>query len=163
MERRRTAWGLLLTMTAGCASHGAVHNAPDESRPHVTWEIRTGSDIGSEQFVCGSVRPGDDCVLQASTPERDTFTTVRLHLHAAAQRTNYLGILAVPFVRGAERRSEREVSATVTPGARPLAVTVSGLVTSKADAYTLRVRLDATQADSTQPTLIAEDIAVTVK
>ena len=91
------------------------------------------------------------------------MTTVHLYLHAAAQPTSYLGVLAVPFVGGSERIAEREVSATVKRGEQPYGVTVSGLVTSKPGSYGLRVRLDATQANSPTPTRIAEEIPVTVK
>ena len=137
--------------------------APDESRPHITWEIRTGTDIGDEQFVCGSVRPANPCLLQAATPDRRNMTTVHLYLHAAAQPTSYLGVLAVPFVAGSEKIAEREVNATVERGDQPYGVTVSGLVTSKPGSYALRVRLDATQPNSPTPTRIVEEIPVTVK
>ena len=152
---------LLSIAAPACASHGAVHISPDESRPHITWEIRTGRDIGDEDLVCGSGRPAVLCVLPASTPERRTMTTVHLFLHAAAQPTSYLGVLTIPFVGGSDSPTEREVSATVAPRNRPYGVTVSGMVTSKPGGYALRARLDATQANSAAMR-IAEEIVVVV-
>jgi len=37
---------VVLPMSGACAAHGVTHTAPDESRPHISWEIRTGRTTG---------------------------------------------------------------------------------------------------------------------
>jgi len=63
---RAIVTSLLISILSGCG-HRVVHVAPDESRPHITWEIRSGGDVGDAELVCGSVRLGEACVLSAST------------------------------------------------------------------------------------------------
>lgn len=157
---------LLLLMAAiacACAEHGAVHVAPDESRPHVTWEIRTGTDLGDEDLVCGSAQPSPECVLTASTGQRSALATVHVYLHAAAQETSYLGAMTLPFIEGTERDIGREVTATVPPRSRPVGMTVTGRVTSKPGSYTFSVSLDANQPGMATPQRIAVRVPVVVK
>lgn len=162
-ERWPLCW-LLLSFSGACgAGHRVAHVAPNESRPHFTWEIRTGGDIGDTDLVCGSAQPAPNCVLTASTEQRRTLTTVHLYLHAAAQPTSYLGFMRVPFVEGSEQREAREVSATVSPGSQAVGATVSGNVTSKPGSYTFSISLDATRSGVPTPQRIAQQIPVTVK
>ena len=77
-----------------------IHTSPDESRPHSTWEIRSGGEFGDGQFVCGSAKPTAPCRLTASTPERPTLVTLHLYLHPTALQTNYVGAWRAPFLRG---------------------------------------------------------------
>lgn len=109
-------------IVTGCGGHRVAHVAPDESRPHVTWEIRTGGDVGEDDFVCGSSLPAAACVLAASTADRRSLVTVHLYLHAAKVPTSYLGVMQVPFMEGSERLTDKEVSATVPPGSQPRGV-----------------------------------------
>jgi hypothetical protein len=45
---RHVTWTCLVSLIAeGCAGHGAVNVAPDESKPHISWEIRTGGETGN--------------------------------------------------------------------------------------------------------------------
>jgi len=147
-------------LAAACAARRVPHVAPDESQPHVTWEVRTGGYAGDSRFVCGSSDPAKPCVLTASAGQRGSAVTVRLFLHAANSQTNYLGVMRTPFVEGAV--SVREISLTVPRGSRPVSSFLSGKLTDKPGTYSLNIALDATQASSGSPIRIAEQHAVLV-
>lgn len=147
-------------LAAACAGHGVPHVAPDESQPHVTWEVRTGGYTGDRSFVCGSSDPSKQCTLTAGAGPRGTAVTVRLFLHAANTQTNYLGVMKTPFVDGSA--SVREISLTVPRGSRPVSSFLSGKVIDKPGTYSLNIALDATQASSDAPVRIAEQHAVLV-
>jgi hypothetical protein len=148
-------------LAAACAGHGVPHIAPDESQPHVTWEVRTGGYTGDSRFVCGSSEPSKPCVLTASAGGRGTPVMVRLFMHAADAQTNYLGVMNTPFVDGGA--SEREISLTVPRGSRPVSSLLSGKVTDTPGTYTLTIGLDATQGTSDSPIRIAEQRPVVVE
>jgi hypothetical protein len=156
-------WCLLALVGAGCAAHGVAHVTPDESRPHVSWEIRSGADIGQTDFVCGSPQPSKPCELTASTDKSGTLATLRLFVHPSVEPTSYLGFMRVPFVDGAPDRKLGEVNATVPPGGRPVGTTVTGRVTTKPGSYGLTVSVDAIQPDMAAPQRIAHEIPVIVK
>ena len=148
-------------IAAACGGHRVAHVAPDESRPHITWEIRTGGDIGDDDFVCGSSQLSRECVLAASTADHRSLVTVHLYLHAAKEPTSYLGVMQVPFMEGSV--TDKEVSATVPPGSQPVGSTLSGRVTSKAGSYSFRILLDAAQANSPSSQRIEEQANVSVR
>lgn len=91
---------LWLAFSAGC-THRVSHTAPDESRPHISWDIRAGGDLGDARVVCASTDTTPNCVLDATTEQRRSLVTVHLSLHAAAEQTTYSGSLRVPFIQGA--------------------------------------------------------------
>jgi len=146
-------------LVAGCAAHRVEHVAPDESRPHITWEISRDRD---SEAVCGSAEPGRPCQLIASTPERPSSVTVHLFLHAAALQTSYLGVVRTPFLENAGTLANREVSMTVPHGSRPVGVSLTGRVTSTPGEYTFAIALDASQPGESASIRISQDIAVTV-
>lgn len=150
-------------MAAACGGHRVPHVAPDESRPHVTWEIRTGDEPENEAFVCGSSQPTRDCVLAASTAQRRSLATVHLYLHEASDTTRYTGVMQVPFMDGPARLTDRQVNATVPAGSQPVGSTFSGRVTAKAGRYTFKILLDATQPPSATSQRIEEEVSVQVK
>lgn len=150
-------------IATACGGHRVAHVAPDESRPHISWEISTGGDLGDDEFVCGSSQPSRECVLVASTADRRSLVTVHLYMHAAKESTNYLGIMQVPFMEGSERLKDKEVSATAPPGSQPVGSTLNGLVTSKAGSYSFRILLDAIQTNSSTPQRIEAQANVLVK
>jgi hypothetical protein len=122
MHRRVIMACLPLLLCARCATHGVAHVAPDESRPHISWEIRSGSNEGDEDFMCGSAQPGP-CMLTASTEKNRTLATVHLFVHPAAQPTSYLGLCArlsskESWIENSER-SMRPLSPIVGPLGRP--------------------------------------------
>ena len=47
MHSRRLAFVGLVAL-ASCTGHRVVPDAPDESRPHITWDLRTGGTEGDE-------------------------------------------------------------------------------------------------------------------
>ena len=149
-------------IATACGGHRVVHVAPDESRPHITWEIRAGGDIGDDDFVCGSSQPSRECVLAASAADRRSLVTVHLYLHAVKEPTSYLGVMQVPFMEGSERLTDKEVSATVPPGSQPVGSTLSGRVTSKPGSYSFRITLDATQPNSSSSQRIDQQANVSV-
>jgi hypothetical protein len=150
---------LFLAASAGaCAGNRVPHVAPDESRPHVTWEIRT-RDGGATRFVCGSIEPSRPCVVEASASRQGTGMTVQLHLHAASSQTSYLGVMETPFVDGVKAR---EISLTVPRGSQPVSSLLSGRVVDTPGTYTLNIGLDATQTGVESPFRIAEKIPVVV-
>jgi hypothetical protein len=154
---------LSLTLAAGCAGHGEVHVAPDESKPHISWEIRSGANEGDEELICGSGEPGRPCVLAAITDSRRMLATVHVLAHAAARRTSYLGFTRASFWEGESNRQLGELNVTVQPGSRPVGGTVIGRVTSKPGSYALTISIDATQPGETVPVRLSEHIAVLVK
>ena len=159
-----SAKGLLFLLLVGsaCGGHAPAHTAPDESRPHISWEIRSGGDFGDAQFVCGSAKPTSTCTLTASSGERRTLVTLHLYLHPAAAQTNYVGAWRAPFLQGWTTKDYREVSGTVRPGDDPYAVSVSGIVTDKPGKYSFNVLLDAAQEGVPDGTRITLDIPVVV-
>ena len=161
---RLGAWTCLTgLMTASCAGHGAVHVAPDESRPHISWEIRTGGETGDDDLACGSASDAGRCVLSALTDARRTLATVHVLVHAAAQTTSYLGFIRAPFIEGDLARKIGEITATVEPGSEPAAKTVVGQITSRPGSYALIISIDAEQPGTANPVRISEEIPVLVK
>jgi hypothetical protein len=158
------AWAFLVGLAAaGCASHGVVHDAPDESRPHISWEIRTGGETGDDDLACGSGEAPGPCVFAASTEERRTLATVHVLVHAAAQTTSYLGFIRAPFFEGDLDRKIGEINETVEPGSEPAGKTVIGRVTSRPGSYALIISIDAEQPGAGNPVHIGEEIPVVVR
>ena len=150
-------------LSAACGSRATVHTAPDESRPHITWEISIGGEFGEGTVVCGSTKPGVACVLPASTSSRTTMSALRLYLHAAEQRTNYIGAWRAPFLQGWTPSNYRDVSGTVAAGADPFVVNVNGNVTNKPGRYTFSVLLDGAQEGVPAGNRIVLDVPVEVR
>jgi hypothetical protein len=154
----------LLVLSAACGGRPAtIHFAPDESRPHITWEIRTGGEFGDAQFVCGSSQPGAACRLTASRPEQPTVVMLHLYLHAAAGQTNYSGSWRAPFLQGWTPRDYRDVRGTVSAGGEPYDVTVSGNATEVPGTHSFSVLLDGAQEGVPDGTRITLDTPVTVR
>ncbi|MEX1129834.1 MAG: hypothetical protein WEB50_14790 [Vicinamibacterales bacterium] len=134
------------------------HAATEENRPHISWEIRSGGDFGDERLVCSSDEQQPSCDLSASTA-----ATVHLALHASKRETSYLGLMRVPFFAGAAERSMKEIGQTVSPGGRPINVSVNGLATADRGTYHWVIALDAIETGSTVPSRIEENVPVAVR
>lgn len=158
---RRTAMVLVLGAfsASGCTSQAPVHTAPDESQPHITWEIQQGTGA-DEAFVCGSRKPGVRCVLSARTEQQRTRAIVQVQFHAAKADTKYLGLIEAPFVGGGTNPNLSEVSMDVRAGSNPVNRTIVGAAQS--GDYALTITLDAIQGGQFVSRL-AERIPVTVK
>jgi hypothetical protein len=113
--------------------------------------------------VCRSDEGRSTCVLSASTDRVRSLATVHLLLHPAAQPTNYLGFMRVPFIEGTDQQQGSDVSGTVRPGSRPVHATVAGFVTSKPGLYTFSVSVDAMQPGETEAQHFGQQVPVTVK
>ena len=150
-------WGLSLP---ACATHGVAHTAPDESRPHISWEIRSGAG-GDADLVCGSAEPQPRCVLSTGSGQHG-YATVHVHLHSARQPTNYVGGIRTPFLEGAGSPRVGDVNATVEPGSAPVGTTITGRVTSKPGTYSLSIELDAIEQGASTPHRISLPIPVVV-
>ena len=153
---------LLLVCGACGGARPSVHTAPDESRPHITWEIRTGGEFGEAQLVCGSERPAAACGLTATGEGRPTPVILRLYLHPTPIQTNYVGAWRAPFLQGWTARDYRDVSGSVPAGGDPYVVSVSGLVTDKPGSYSFNVLLDGAREGVPTGTRITLDIPVVV-
>jgi hypothetical protein len=92
--------------------------APDESRPHISWELRTGGPAGELRLVCESSKPAAGCVMDATTTQRQTVT-VHLYLHPTKSQTSYLGFMRMPFLDDADQLKPSDVNTTVPPGRLP--------------------------------------------
>ena len=159
---RRLLVYLAILASSGCAGRGVPHVAPDESRPHTSWEIRSGSD-GETEFICGSARPGKPCVLETMTGKSRTLATVQLFVHAAAVRTSYVGFIRASFFEEKVAGRLGEVNVTVNPGSRPVATTLIGRVTSTPGSYTLTISVDAAEGGGANPVRISEEVPVVVR
>jgi hypothetical protein len=147
-----------IAVSGACAGNRGLHVAPDESRPHITWEIRSRESSGGS-FVCGSIEPSRPCVLVTSASGRGTGVTVQLHLHAASTQTSYLGLVKTPFVEGVK---DREISLTVPRGSQPVSSLLSGKAIEAPGSYTLSIALDATQTGVDTPVRITQEVPVVV-
>ena len=156
--------GLLMigVWSVGCAQHGVVHTASDESRPHISWELRAGRVEGDEKLVCGSVSPGVACVLAASATGIQSRATVHLLFHAAQEETKYTGALQVPFFGEENRERTMSIDETVPPNSPPARHTVSGIVTTSPGKYAVTIRVETTQHGRPSGPL-AETIEVLVR
>lgn len=146
-----------------CGSRGTIHTAPDESRPHITWEISVGGEFGDATVICGSVKPTAPCILPANTPSRPTLSSLRLYLHAAERQTNYIGAWRAPFLQGWTAKDYRDVSGTVKPGDDPFVVNVSGLVIDTPGRYSFSVLLDGALEGVPAGNRIVLDVPVEVR
>ena len=115
-----SAIAVSILVAIGCTSHAPVHTAPDESQPHITWEIQQGAGA-DETFICGSRKPGVHCILAARSEQQRTRAIVQVQFHAAKSDTKYLGVIAVPFVSGGNTPHLGEVSIDVAAGSQPIA------------------------------------------
>jgi hypothetical protein len=154
--------GSLALLSSSCGGQPVPRTAPDAARPHFTWEIRTGGEFGGERSVCGSDQPKKPCELETSSGSTPTGVGLRLHLHSAGQKTNYLGVWKAPFLQGWKLSDYRELSGTVEPGDRPFDIGVSGVVTSQPGKYTFSVRLEAAQEGVAGGRSLGLDVPVVV-
>lgn len=143
-----------------CGAHRARHTAPDESQPHITWEIRTGGPQGEAQQVCESAQPKPACTIPPS-PEKRRFATIHLYLHSAKESARYDGTVRIAFIEG-EPPSGRTVSTTVPPGTSAENLTVVGVVTSKPGKYTMSIALKTKHGAKEAPT-ISHEVDVVVR
>ena len=147
--------------TMACGAHRPAHTAPDESQPHITWDIRAGGDGGEERRICASAEPQPRCVFAGATTASRPLTTFHLFLHPAARTAAYDGTIRLPFLEGATQRV-RPISAVVQPGAEAYSSSITGLVTSTPGVYALLIDLDVKHG-ATRALPIRAEVQVIVK
>lgn len=152
---------LVVLFVQGCGGHRVVHTAPDESQPHITWEIRTGGEEGEERLACEAGQPQPQCELSASSTDRREMTTIHVYMHAASQVAIYEGSLRISFL-GTSAESERLISTTVNPGDPASSLTVFGVTTNKPGTYAMSVSLKVTHGGKDAGQL-SRDIKVIVR
>ena len=141
----------------GCGGTGVVHTAPDESQPHISWEIRTGGPDGDDRTVCRSSDAAPACTLPAGAT-----VLLRVLFHPAEHQTNYLGAWRAPFLQGWTEKDYRDVAGSVQPGESPYRKSVNGVVTDKPGRYGFNVLLDAAQEGIPAGHRIVVDVPVVV-
>ena len=152
----------LLVGAIACSGHTApLHVEPDESGPHISWEIRAGQE-GEGQFVCSSVRLADACLIPLSTDQRRTPVTVHVQLHATKVETRYQGNVRPTFFVGAADPHVGQVDVTVSPGSAPFNTSLTDVAIRTPGTYALTIALDAVQGGRTASRITA-NVPVTVK
>ena len=137
----------LAAVSVSCAEHRVPETEPREVLPHVSWELRTGTE--ESRSVCDSTKSSTPCVLQASTAQRDSEVTVHLFLHSAATEVRYSGVFQMPFLTtGGLSPAFKQ---TVPAGSRPVGRTITGRVTDKPGTYEMGIDLDVALGTSAAP------------
>jgi len=125
---------------------GCVRRIPEpnvaQDVPHISWVLRSGTDIGREQPVCQS-DPRTECVLPAGPDSARRFATVSLYMHPVRVLTAYRGSLEVTFVDTPSGVYGTPIDLSVQPGRNPVAATITGLTTSKPGQYVMAIALIA--------------------
>ena len=144
-------------LAIGCGGPGVIHTAPDESQPHISWEIRSGGADGDDRTVCRSSDAAPACALAPGAK-----VMLRVLFHPAERQTNYLGAWRAPFLEGWTEKDYRDVAGTVQPGEQPYRKSVNGVVTDTPGRYRFNVLLDAAQEGVPAGHRIVVDVPVVV-
>ena len=76
----------VITTIAGCGRK-VPEPVPHPPNPHISWEIKVGDqDNPDKTSVCKS-DPRSECVVPATTPERQVLATVHVDFHPATVET----------------------------------------------------------------------------
>ena len=149
----------VVVAAAGCAGgHRVPEPAPQESVPHISWDLRVAGDSRS---VCDSTVPSRTCVLPASSPQNPSGVTVHLFLHSAAADVKYSGTWRMPFLR--ESRLTPDFALTVPAGSSPVGRTISSSVVDKPGMYEMDINLDAVMGSSAKPIRITARVPIRVE
>ena len=155
---------VVAALCTGCASaHGTAHISTDESRPHISWELRAGGNEGERDFVCGSAQPTKACILPVAAGTRAVLAVAHLSVHAAAQPTNYLGFMRASFFRGASDRKSGEINTAIGPGGRAVGAMVLAAVVPTRGNYTLSIVMDALPQGAANAVNLSQEVPVVVK
>ena len=154
---------LAAVFCSSCAAVSAGRTEPPQpagaaGEPRASWVIRSGSS-DREAVVCksDSEKP---CVLQAGTAERPRSVVVSVYLYPAQGNTSYRGAFLSDFLGG--KGHETKVDYESVPGARPVATTTYGLVTTTPGEYAFRMALFAEVVGHTDPYQFHQIIPVRV-
>ena len=137
---------LCMALSSGCGNHAVTHTAPDESRPHYSWEIRSGG--ADERVVCTSAQPNTECVLQAGSR-----VTLHVAFHSTKQATTYTGQMTVPFIEGIGQGGVRDLNAVVPESGAPVNTSIDGEVIRQPGTYSFTLSVTAQQGGQSGPSL----------
>ena len=140
MNRRaqRSAAVLFVVCSSACGTHAVTHTAPDETRPHYSWEIRSGG--ADDHVVCSSAAPNAECVLQGGSR-----ITLHVAFHSTKQSTTYAGQMKVPFIEGMGQGGVRDLNAIVPEGGQPVNTSIDGEVIRQPGTYPFTLSMTAQQ------------------
>ena len=142
----------------GCGGTGVIHTAPDESQPHISWEIRTAAPDGDDRAVCRSSDAAPACTLPGGA-----MVMLRVLFHPAERQTNYLGAWRAPFLQGWTEKDYRDVTGTHYNREKPRIASPSmGSSPPKPGRYGFNVLLDAAQEGIPAGHRIVVDVPVLV-
>jgi hypothetical protein len=126
--------------------------------PRIGWVIMTGDrDNPDHDYICQSEPRTEECVLPASTPDRQVFAGVHFYFHPADADTKYTGTIELGFIEGGHPLTP---NATVKAGDTPVQTSVMGVVSSTPGSHPMSIRL---AAEGEQPREIKEQVPVEVR
>ena len=151
-----------ITMIVGCARK-VPEPVPHPPNPHISWEIKVGDqDNPDKTSVCKS-DPRSECVVPATTPERQVLATVHVYFHPATVETRYSGSAHIGFFEGSPAAHELKIDATVKPGDSPASNTTYAIVKSQRGTHRVRIAAVASPVPGGRAANIREQINVTVR
>jgi hypothetical protein len=140
----RVAVAACASVAASCAAPVAPPVAQPSPGAAISWRLVSGTQGGEQGEVCRSGGAAA-CVVQPSAPGSPRTAAFSLFLHAASFPVTYSGTVRVGFIGGdgQDGYELRIHEYQVDPGADPVGVAASGLVTGDAGVYTVEIALDA--------------------
>jgi len=152
-----------MTIIAGCAARKVPEPVPHPANPHISWEIKVGDqDNPDKTSVCKS-HPRSECIVPATTSEREVLATVHVYFHPATVDTKYSGSAQVGFFDGSSAAHELKLDATVKPGDSPATNTIYDVVTRQPGTHRVRITAVASAVPSGRSANIRDQINVTVR
>lgn len=152
---------LAVMIIAGCGRK-IPEPVPHPPSPHISWEIKVGDqDNPDKTSVCQS-DPRSECVVPATTPERQVLATVHVYFHPATVETKYSGSAQVGFFEGSPAH-ELKIDATVKPGDSPATNTIYAIVKSQPGTHRVRIAAVASPVPTGRAANIREQINVIVR
>jgi hypothetical protein len=152
-------------MIAGCVGIVAPRSAAPVGEPRISWRILTGEPAGSDQEVCRSDRPQQECVLPASTAADPRTAAVSVFLYPTEAPTTYTGAVMIGFI-AANNRPWYELNLRdyqVDPGERPVGVTAAGPLVAVPGTYKVQIAFLARRPGQRDPTQLFTTIPVRIE
>ena len=152
----------IMTIIAGCARK-VPEPVPHPANPHISWEIKVGDqDNPDKTSVCKS-DPRSECIVPATTAERQVLATVHVYFHPATVETKYSGSAQIGFFDGSSAAHELKLDATVKAGDSPATNTIYDVVTRQPGTHRVRIAAVASPVPRGRSANIRDQINVTVR
>jgi hypothetical protein len=120
------------------------------------------SDNPDREFACQS-GTSEGCVLPASRPDAQVFSDIHFYYHGVGGETRYQGTIAIGYLQASPDVHTSRINITVKNNESITNSSVTGIVTSKPDAYTVTIAVAATVADTKNTQRLDQTIRVIVK